>query len=813
MLNKVLRVLMYGTVFLLPVFFLPFTFEVLEFNKLYLSFFLVWLSALVWLLKMIVKDKKVSIRYSIIDFAVLGFMAIAIISSVFSVGKTFSLFGYYGRFSTGLVSLLTFGAFYFLIVNNLGIKSKDSKIENKKTGVITINGIIKTLLWSGGLVMSFAYFALFGIWAKLATIKSLEPLVGNIALRISPVGGTLEALAMFLVVLLSLAVLMVLGTSAPFANVSKRKNRRNIFLGIFIFFAFILLIIADFTPAWIILVLNLLFLVIFILRKRTLKKEVHRLILPIALIIISSLFLVLNFKMMATTFPNFVLNKSQGFASERIMTQGESWSVAGKTAISGVKEGLVGSGLGTFYYDVSKFRPATLNNGGFWAISFERSGNVFSEILATTGFLGLLAFLAIIGFFFWKILVSREEFGFTFAKKKTKKLDSGSQLLLLVFASLLLIQFFYYQTLTLSFLFWLFLALIISWFSLKTEEGDKTFIRNKEFKLRDFVEIALVLETFCIILFLVFIVVSFFGLKVYLADAKYVKALNEPDINKKGEILQQAIKLNPREARYQMVFSKVFLVKAQQALTETESGGSQEDVMKNLETSRLFANNAIAIAPNDINSWQNLTDLYQTIAAMSQDKNQFINLAIESLDKESELAPKNPRIYTDKGNLYLLVGKKEEAKIEFEKALAQKENYAPGNISWALMLEEEGNKEEAIAKLEWFLSKEVNNPEALFHLGRLYYNDNQTDKAINAFIGALILNPRYSNARYSLAVAYEKQGKIDEALAQLEIVTVANPTNQEVKDRIKRLKAGTSEPKEEIELPEEEEEGVLEEIK
>jgi hypothetical protein len=129
--------------------------------------------------------------------------------------------------------------------------------------------------------------------------------------------------------------------------------------------------------------------------------------------------------MMATTFPNFVLNKSQGFASERIMTQGESWSIAGKTTISGFKEGLIGSGLGTFYYDVSKFRPATLNNGGFWAISFERSGNVFSEILATTGFLGLLAFLAIIGFFFWKILVSREEFNILkkIIEKHQKQID------------------------------------------------------------------------------------------------------------------------------------------------------------------------------------------------------------------------------------------------------------------------------------------------------------------------------------------------------------------------------------------------------
>ena len=132
MLNKILRFLMYSTVFLMPVFFLPLTFEVLEFNKLHLLFFLVWLSVLVWLLKMIVKDKKLSIKYSIIDFAVLGFMAIAIISSIFSVDKISSLFGYYGRFSTGLIATLTLGAFYFLVVNNIGnVKLKIKKVKGQ----------------------------------------------------------------------------------------------------------------------------------------------------------------------------------------------------------------------------------------------------------------------------------------------------------------------------------------------------------------------------------------------------------------------------------------------------------------------------------------------------------------------------------------------------------------------------------------------------------------------------------------------------------------------------------------------------------
>jgi len=831
MLNKILKFLMYGTVFLMPVFFLPLTFEVLEFSKLHLLFILVWLSVLVWLLKMIVRDKKVSIKYSIIDFAVLAFMAIAIISSVFSVDKISSLFGYYGRFSTGLISTLTFGAFYFLVVNNLGTKNQKSKIKNKELkskdkeleeeGAVTAQGIIKALLWSGGVAMFFAYFALFGIWAKLVAIKPLAPLVRNLALRVSPAGGTLEALAMFLVVLLGLAVMMALGTSppfststsAPFNSTSKNKTLRSVFLGIFIFFAFLLLIIADFTPAWIILSLGLLFLVVFVLRKRILKKEVHRLILPIALIIISGLFLILNFRAMVSTFPNFILNRNQGFLQERIMSQGESWSVAGQSSVSGIKQGLIGSGPGTFYYNFSKFRPETLNRGNLWAVAFERSGNVFAENLTTLGILGFLAFLSIPVLLFWKIFVPAGGLNLRPIRKRGEKLDSGVQLLMLVFASILLIQFFYYQTLTLSFLFWLFLALAIGWFDLSRKEDKESFIKKREFKLKDFVEMALILETICIVLFLAFIVSCFFGLKFYLADINYVKALNEPELDKKAQILQEAVRMNPKQARYQMVLSKIFIVKAQEKLAGLGEGESQDEIIESIALARAFAGNANILAPSQFNSWQNLTDLYETIAVMSKENEQFINLAIDSLKEASILEPSNPKVYTDIGRLYLATGQKEEAKAEFEKAMAQKEDYGPANINWVLMLEDEGRKEEAIAKLEWFLSRVPNNVEALFHLGRLYYNDDLIDKAISQFTAVLSLVPEYSNARYSLAIAYEKQGKISQALEQLEIVSKANPANQEIKDRIQRLRIGASEPKEEIELPEEEVgEGALEEI-
>jgi len=817
MLNKVLRLLMYGTVFLMPVFFLPLTFEVLEFNKLHLLFFLVWLSVLVWLLKMIVKDKKVSIKYSVIDLAVLGLMAVAIISSAFSVDKISSLFGYYGRFSTGLVSVLTFGAFYFLVVNNLGIKNQKSKIKNKelkssdkepeKEGAVTVSGIIKSLLWSGGVAMFFAYFALFGIWAKLASTNNrfLLTIVKNVALRVSPAGGTLEALSMFLLVLVIVVIMMILGISAPFSYVSKKKRTlRSVSLGAFVFFAFLLLIITDFTPVWIILSLALLSLVIFVLRKRTLKKEVHRLILPIALIIISGLFLLLNFRAITATFPDFILNKNQGFLQERIMTQGESWKIAGNTVVDSAKGALIGSGLGTYYYDVARFRPDTLNQGGLWAVSFERSGNVFAEILATMGLLGFLGFLAIPVLLFWKLFAPAGGLRFGSKRNREKKLNNGVQLFMIVFASVLLIQFFYYQTLTLSFLFWLFLAMTIGWLDLSREEGCKLIVKKKEFRLKDFVEMALVLETVCIVLFLAFAVLCFFGFKFYLADMNYVKALNEPDLNKKVQILQESVRMNPHQARYQMVISKIFIVKAQESLAKLEEGESQDEIIESIALARAFAGNANVLAPNQFNSWQNLTDLYQTIAVMSEENEQFINLAIDSLKEASALEPSNPRVYTDIGILYLAAGQKEDAKAEFEKAMAQKEDYGPANINWVLMLEDEGRKEEAISKLEWFLSRIPNDTQALFHLGRLYYNNDLTDRAISQFLAALSLAPNYSNARYSLAIAYEKQGKTDKALEQLEILSNANPTSQEIKDRIQRLRIGASEPKEEIESPEEE---------
>jgi len=130
--DRIIKISIYLLVFLTPLFFLPFSFEAFEYNKQFLLLFLVSLAFFAWLAKMVVVDKEIRFKRSPLDIFVLAFMGVAILSAIFSVDKTSSLYGFYGRFSNGLIGLLSLGVFYFLITNNVTTNSK-TQIPNDKS--------------------------------------------------------------------------------------------------------------------------------------------------------------------------------------------------------------------------------------------------------------------------------------------------------------------------------------------------------------------------------------------------------------------------------------------------------------------------------------------------------------------------------------------------------------------------------------------------------------------------------------------------------------------------------------------------------
>jgi tetratricopeptide (TPR) repeat protein len=734
-LSRIIKISIYVLVFLLPLFWLPFTFEVFEYNKVYLLFFLVSLGLLAWLGKMVIYDRELRFKRSPLDYFVLGFLLVATLSAFFSVDKDSSVFGFYGRFSNGLIGLLSLGMLYFLITNNVTI-NKEEEVKSQKSNLkITIQNskLINLFLWSSGLVVLMGYFSVFRVWQM---VGDFWPRV-MLQRTFNSVAGSLEGLSIFLaVVMVFLVGLLLIG-------------RGSILRWLILVASLGLLVIVDFMMAWVVLLVTLVLFVGLSLWKRVFRENVNRLLIPIFLIIVA-----------AALIPFKPINL--GLPQEQVLSQRTSWEVGFKSATENVQTGFLGTGIGTFHYDFAKEKPVEINKSWLWQIRFDRAGTHIAEILGNMGFLGILSYLGLIGMFLlisYFLIVNRSSLPF-----------------LMTFLALIVSQFVYYQNITLAFVFWLMLGLaVVSW---------QKPIEEKVVSFKNFPELSLVLSTVVIVLGIAILAFYYFGVNFYLADANYQKGLQLLG-QERVERLERAVGLNPYSPRYRVALSRTYLYEAlrelQKPLEERDSRMIENRVAKAIAQ----AQKATELQPNSVVNRENLGVIYREIMGVAQGAADW---GVKSFEAAIVLEPTNPVLYTELGKLYVALGDNQKAKEYFRQAIEKKSDYSEALIQEALILEKEDVLEEAIAKLEGLLRENPFNIEVMFQLGRLYFNSNLVDEAIEQFRRVTILVPDHSNAHYSLGVAYTTKGEKQKAIKEFEKVLQLNPGNQDVIQKLESLK-------------------------
>jgi len=758
MFSKIVKWNLYLLVFLIPLFYLPFSFEKFELNKLFLLFFLVSLTFLIWLARMIIVDKQVRFEKSPLNIFVLIFFFFSILSTIFSVDKFSSLFGFYGRFPNSLIGLFSFCLLYLLIINNVG---------DKKESVITVQSLIKVFCWSVFFVVLISYLSIFGVFEK---INSFFPVFPSIMLdnSFNTVTASLEGLAVFL----SIILVFLIGKIIIFDKKQKICQIFNYFLLIAITF---LMIIIDFNAAWLIVFFSLVMFLIFVFWKRTFKENVNRLLLPILFVLLSAVFVLIDTSGVQGLF------LKGNLPQEQILSQGDSWIIGFKSATENVKAGFLGSGLGTFHYDFAKFKPLSFNQSAFWQIRIDRPGNHFAEVLGTMGFLGIISYLFLIGFV---LLI-----GFLFWKK-----SKNSLVLLMLFISLVLSQLFYYQNAILAFTFWLVLALSSAvWRSEPAKEKTISF--------KDFPEMSLVFSVLFIVVVLLFLGAYFFAAKFYLADVNYRKGLEENNL----ESLEKAARLNPFQPQYGLVLTRYYLQKTNALIEEQAFEGNQLICSASLALSHAKGGEVFEIclnpnadqnsllsikgiektSPNKVAVQETLGMIYRDFRLM-MDEQQALKWGIQHFEKAVSLEPINPVLITELGKLYLLSNNIERARELFNRAKEVKPDYLESSIQLALLYEA-SDPEEAIRQMEALVSSFPFSVDALFQLGRLYMNGNQADKAIVYFEKAIQIFPGHSNSLYSLGLAYQKMGQTEKALDYYKKVLELNPGNADVISKISSL--------------------------
>lgn len=772
MFQKIIKFSICALVFLIPLFFLPFTFEAFEFNKGYLLFLLVTVGILAWLAKMIFEDKKVSFQRTPLDLFVLGYLVVMILNFVFSQDKITSLLGFYGRFWPSLVGILSLGGFYFLVTNHIVIKDQESETKDER---ITIPSLTKIFLWSSSLVVLMCYFSLFGFWQKLSIFKFSLPQI-MLSRVFNPTSGSIESLSVFLamvtVFLVALLAFRGLFQSDIEEKVSKRKKKG---LGIYVLLFAILgfLLIIDFWITWLIISLVLFLFLVFSFRKRIFKEDVSRFSLPIVFLLISLVFLFSN-PLQNLLPPDNIVNN---LPTEVLPSQKVSWNIGWQ----GLKENpLLGAGLGNFSYLFSKFKPQSFLEIPFWQIRFDRSINHIAEVLGTTGILGTLSYFLIGGMF---LLIS----WIAINSKGNLKLQIP---VLLAFLVLLIGQFFYYQNTVLAFSFWLFLGLgAISWGGV---------VKEKSFNFKDFPELGLLLTIIFWTVLFGFLFSYFIMAKFYLADVYYKQYLMNPaewEVSGDGNApLEKAVRIADSRTFYHVILARAYLQKFSQESAKFEP---DNQILANMIALAVReGRRAVELSPHRVSAQETLGFVYRDIQGVVQGASDW---GIKIFEKAIELEPGNPILLTELAKLYVINNNLEKAKELFNKALTMKGDYADAVISMSILEESEGKIGEAAERLEDLVNKNPFSIEGHFQLGRLYYNRSEYDKAIEQFQLAIQLFPNHSNSLYSLGLIYEKRGNKEKALEMFRKVLELNPESEEVKNKIKELSEKKEEEVEETE--------------
>ncbi len=748
---KLSKYLVYTLVFLLPLFFLPWASNVLEFQKQTLLLFLVSISFFSFLTYTLI-SKRLEINFSIVNFPVALLLLVVLLSTFFSLSRYGSFWGMPLPVATSFLSILALAALYFVITN----------LFRKEE----IHFLLLTLFTSG-------FFAAVFFIAQLFS-KFFLPFNFSRQISFNTI-GSVNSLAIYFSVLLILLLPLLFYF----------KNFFRIALGASGLALLAALFLINFQIAWLILTAGtgcLLALSVARLWK-TGRLSLTALLTPI--LIISLFFAVFRFSLPREipTVPLEILpsNKASVEVLEKLP----------------VKSWILGSGPGTFFYEWLKKKPQSINETIFWGIRFLQPSSVVIDRIIGTGILGILAF------FFLAAACFKLIFADILKKTDTKlRQDTLNNLLswgiFAGFVGLVLSFFLYPDNLSILFLFWL----LVSFSALLGEEKKRVWSLSGS-------PLATLGASFSFVFILVLGTgLLFFYAQKYWAEVRYFQGLvawQKGEREQSSDFVSKATNLNPRMDLYWRDLSQISMFRLQQLLARTDL--TPEELRSRAEPLIAAAVNtasqATVVDPNNVANWNVRGSVYRNMIGILGEAD---NWALSSYERAMELEPVSPyipmeigRVYLAMSDLFLQQAREEErlqslllAKQNFEKAISLKADYAPAHFQIAMIHIRDGKLKEAIAKLEETKQVVPFDIGLAFQLGLIYYNDEQIEKAKLEFERAISIDPNYSNARYFLGLILDRQGAKQEAILQFEKIQEFNPDNQELKMILANLRSGKS---------------------
>jgi len=761
--NKIIKWCIYIFVGLMPLWFFPFTGNIIDFSKQVLMVTVLTVALIAWLGKLLTQEKIKWYKGPIILFF-LAFVLVYVLATVFSIGSYDSLMGTDIHLSRSLINIIYFFIFFLILISH-GVEDDN---EEKNIKILKVLIVFMASSTIAGLISFFQLLSIHIFPWDFAKSTSFNTI------------GSMTNLGVFMATVLPLSLGLLLSI-----------KQRGLFLlrGLLIAFAgfaLVILLLLNFSNLWLITAIGMIVLSGFLLAKQYFLRSPNLawLAIPIAILALSLIFLFFKPGIFDLKLP-----------MELGLTQNGGINIIKKIL---PHNPMLGLGPEGFIYGYALYKPDTINQTIFWNVRFTSGPSEMLSLLPEIGILGFLAFIALLGIFLTrtiKHLISSE-----------KNLNHLAEIKVGIFSAwltLLISWFLCPQNIVLLFVFWLLLSFLTVINS--NEEDIKTVNLKTSNKVAAFVSFG-----FIIIMIAITGLLYLEGSK-FVAEAKYQTGLN---LINKGELdagidkIIKATVTNPYEDRFYRGLAQFFILQINQNLkNQTLDPQDQANkVQVGISNAINSAVRSTVLNSKNVDNWIIRGFIYRNLITLVSGSGDW---AIKSYETALTLEPSNPFIYLEIGRTYvneadLLINqaqKDEQAKNQmndylnkaveaYGKAIELKSNYAPANYEIALVYDQQGKTNEAISKMENSLQLVPQDTGVIFQLGVLYYKTSQFDKAKAALAKAVSLDPNFSNARYFLGLLLDTEGNKSAAIEQFEKIAELNPDNKLVQQILTNLKVG-----------------------
>ena len=356
--------------------------------------------------------------------------------------------------------------------------------------------------------------------------------------------------------------------------------------------------------------------------------------------------------------------KSQTQVAKEEKTKQESASAAPVTELGGTDSGkirlyvwegaidiwkhnlLFGSGLETYAYAYYQYRPAGHNLTSEWKFLYNKAHNEYLNYLATTGTVGIVAYLLMIGsFVFLSIRYLKKKI-----KNPTKK-DFVIASIFFGYTTILIGNFFGFSVVMVNILFYLIpafvflLAGIIDFdksYTLSFAKNEKLLLISRGQKI--FIGVNLI---FAIIL-LYFLAVFWTADRYYYLGSNFD---NIGDYQTAYGYLQKSVELRPGEPvfRDELALNNAVLASAIIYQNQQSPTKQNEDLAKKfLQAAVTNSDRLVKEHPNNVVFWKKRVRIFYTLAQVDAT---YVPLALNAVEKTAELAPTDPDVSYNLGVL------------------------------------------------------------------------------------------------------------------------------------------------------------------